>query len=85
MIPFKQHVGEVAAGPGQLGPVARLAAEGEGIFEMNLCIIEVAYSVGKESQYGINVFEMIKRFWQSREIFILRWTPSVGQDWGIIK
>ena len=39
---------DLATHRGQLGPVARLAAEGEGVLEMGCCLVQVSHGLGQE-------------------------------------
>ena len=41
-VTLTEGVGVVAAGPGQLGPVARLAAEGQRILKVTRCLVQVS-------------------------------------------
>ena len=46
-VPLEQGIGVVAAGPGQLGPVAP-SAEGQGFLEVDRRLVKVAHGVGQE-------------------------------------
>ena len=51
--PFSLSVSKssvVVACPGELGSIARLTAIGQSLLEVDLCVVEVAHSLGKEAE-----------------------------------
>ncbi len=53
LVALEQGIGVVAAGPGQLGPIAGLAAEGQGVLEVGRRLVQVARGLRQEAEDAV--------------------------------
>ena len=58
-VSIAQGIRVVAAGPGQLGPVARFAAEGQGIFPVLSGLVQVTHGLGQKTKEAVNSEEAL--------------------------
>ena len=51
---LQQQIRVVAAGPGQLGPITRLAAEGQGVLEVGHRLVRFTHRLGQDAQEPVS-------------------------------